>query len=242
MATAPPARTTLVVGASSTIGAAVAARLAARGDRPVLWGRDLDALTRAAEACRAAAPDGPEPVVAQVDVTDDAAVAAALTDLDALGPLGAVVWAAGTFDWGPAHTADPAAWRRLLDVTLVAAAAFTPRVLPLLVRAAPATLVYLGSGASRQAYPDNAAYVAAKHGLAGLARATFEDVRDLDVAVSLVSPGLVAAGAGLRSPAGQERPETLLAPDDVADAVAWVVGTPPRACPVELELQPQRRP
>ena len=40
--------------------------------------------------------------------------------------------------------------------------------------------------------------------------------------MSLVSPGLVAAGAGLLSPAGTDRPEELLAPEDVAAAVAWL--------------------
>lgn len=42
--------------------------------------------------------------------------------------------------------------------------------------------------------------------------------------VTLLSPGLVAAGAGLRAPG--VRPAQLLQPDDVAAAVRWVVGTP----------------
>jgi NADP-dependent 3-hydroxy acid dehydrogenase YdfG len=45
-----------------------------------------------------------------------------------------------------------------------------------LLAAAPSALVYLGSGAARQAYAHNAAYVASKHGVAGLAGATFLDV------------------------------------------------------------------
>jgi NADP-dependent 3-hydroxy acid dehydrogenase YdfG len=113
-------------------------------------------------------------------------------------------------------------------------------VLPTLVARAPSALVYIGSGAARRAYPFNAAYVASKHGLAGLAQATFLDVRDHGVKVSVVSPGLVAAGAGLLSPAGQERPGDLLTPDDVAAAVRFVVTFPASGCPVEIDLQPQR--
>jgi hypothetical protein len=52
----------------------------------------------------------------------------------------------------------------------------------------------------------------------------------------------VAAGAGLRSPAGQQRPEQLLAPADVADAVRFVVTFPARGCPTQIHLQPQRTP
>ena len=226
----------LVVGASSDIGRAVAVDRAAAGQDVVLWGRDEARLRATAEGCAGRAS------VDLVDVTDTAALRAALDRVLADGPLQTVVYAAGTFDWAPADEADPATWARLLDVNLTAAAVLTTMVLPPLLAAAPSALVYVGSGAGRRAYANNAAYVASKHGLAGLAWATFLDVRDRDVKVSIVSPGLVAAGAGLRSPAGQERPDELLSPADVAAAVRFVVDFPSNGCPVEVELQPQRTP
>jgi NADP-dependent 3-hydroxy acid dehydrogenase YdfG len=226
----------LVVGASSDIGGAIAADRAAAGQEVVLWGRDGARLHATAERC------GGRATVALVDVTDHGRVRTALDQVLDGGPLHTVVYAAGTFDWAPADRADPAAWQRLLDVNLTAAAVLTTMVLPPLLEAAPSALVYVGSGAGRRAYANNAAYVASKHGLAGLAWATFLDVRDRDVKVSVVSPGLVAAGAGLWSPAGQERPEELLSPADVAAAVRFVVDFPANGCPVEVELQPQRTP
>lgn len=87
--------------------------------------------------------------------------------------------------------------------------------------------------------------MASKHGLAGLAGlagATFLDVRDRGVKVSLVSPGLVAAGAGLLSPAGRTSPERLLTPADVAAAVRFVVTFSGTGCPTEIVLQPQHTP
>lgn len=154
--------------------------------------------------------------------------------------LSAVVYAAGVFDWAPADAGDPDVWDVLVTVNLTAATRVTRGVLPALIAGAPSSLVLLGSGAARTAFPGNPAYVASKHGLAGFARSVFLDVRDRDVAVTLLSPGLVAAGAGLRAPG--VRPADLLQPRDVADAVRWVVGTPAHVCPVEVELQPQRSP
>ncbi len=217
------------MGGSSDIGRAIGVALAALGHEVVLWGRDGDKLAAAATACSGRAE--------HVDVTDEAQMREALVRA---GELDVVVWAAGVFDWAPAHEADPGRWSRLLDVNLTAAAVLTALALPALVRRAPSALVYIGSGAARRAYPMNAAYVASKHGLAGLAHATFLDVRDHGVKVSLVSPGLVAAGAGLLSPAGQERPHELLNPDDVAAVVRFVVTFPANGCPVEIDLQPQR--
>jgi NADP-dependent 3-hydroxy acid dehydrogenase YdfG len=221
-----PRGAALVVGASSDIGAAVARGLTADGFDCLLWGRDRDRL----------AAVGP-----RWDVVDLRSPADVRTGLDRLpGRLSAVVYAAGLFDWAPADAGDPDVWDELVAVNLTAAMRVTRGVLPALLAAAPSSLVLLGSGAARTAFPGNPAYVASKHGLAGFARSVFLDVRDRDVAVTLLSPGLVAAGAGLRAPG--VRAGELLQPDDVAAAVRWVVGTPAHVCPVEIELQPQRSP
>ncbi|CAA9410897.1 MAG: hypothetical protein AVDCRST_MAG75-2745 [uncultured Propionibacteriaceae bacterium] len=229
----------LVVGASSEIGTAIAVELATQGYDLSLWGRDRQRLQAAAAMCPVTQRS---PAVDQVDVTDAQLVERTIEEVADRGPLRAVVFAAGLFDWAPADEADPASWARLFDVNLTSAAVLTRLVLPHLLAAAPSALIYIGSGAGHQKFANNAAYVASKHGLAGLAGAVFLDVRDRDVKVSLISPGLVAAGAGALSPAGQARPEQLLAAEDVAAAVRFVVTFPARGCPTEIHLQPQRNP
>ncbi len=231
-----PRRRALLVGATSEIGRGLAVELATLGYDLVLWGRRRAELDATAAQARGA---GADVGTAVVDVTDAAALDAAVTAL-APDPLHVAVWTPGLFDWGRADGADPAAWRALMDVNVTAPTVFTALVAPLLVSAAPSSLVYLGSGAGHQAYPDNAAYVASKHGLTGLARATFLDLRDAGVKVSLISPGMVAAGAGLLSPAGQSRPEELLAVADVAAALRFVLTSSPACCPTEVQLQPLR--
>lgn len=219
----PPPGTALVVGASSDIGAAVVAGLTADGYGCLEWGRDPARLGARSD---------------RVDLRVPAEVQAALGRLP--DRLDVVVLAAGLFDWAPADEGDPDVWDELVAVNLTSAMRVTRGVLPRLLAAAPSSLVLIGSTAARTAFAGNPAYVASKHGLAGFARSVFLDVRDRDVSVTLLSPGLVAAGAGLRAPG--VRPGELLRPADVADAVRWVVGTPPHVCPVEIDLQPQRTP
>jgi NADP-dependent 3-hydroxy acid dehydrogenase YdfG len=229
----------LVVGASSAIGSAIARELAGLGGALTLWGRRRPALEQAADACRGL---GVPTEVDLVDVTDDVQLREGLGRVVDRGPLQTVVWTPGLFDWARADAADVAVWRRVLEVNVTAPAVFTALVAPFLVTAAPSTLIYLGSGAGHQAYSSNAAYVAGKHGLTGLARATFLDLRDAGVKVSLISPGMVAAGASLASPAGQVRPQDLLGVDDVAAAVRFVMASSPSCCPTEIHLQPLRSP
>jgi NADP-dependent 3-hydroxy acid dehydrogenase YdfG len=227
----------LVVGASSEIGAAVAVALAERAPRLVLWGRDQDRLDATASRCGETAVR-----TRQLDVTDHAQLVEGLAAVRAEGPLDVVVWAAGAFDWALADQADPGRWRALAEVNLTAPMVFTALVLPHLVAAAPSALVYIGSGAGHVAYPNNAAYVATKHGLTGLARATYLDVRRHGVKVSLVSPGMVAAGGSLLAPMTEEQRDALLRPDDVAAAVAFVLDFPDHGCPTEIQLQPHLLP
>ena len=228
----------LIAGASSEIGRAVALELVECGYDVRLWGRNGQELAETERVCEAAGTA----TASVVDVRAIDQVEAGLADIEAQGPLGVVVYAAGAFDWAPADTADLAAWQNVFDVNLTAAAVLTRLALPPLLRAAPSALVYIGSAAGHQVFAGNAAYVASKHGLVALAGATFLDVRDRDVKVSVISPGLVAAGNGLLSPAGATRPHELLRPSDVAAAVRFVVSFPARGCPTQIHLQPQHTP
>ena len=227
----------LVVGATSEIGTAIATSLVSEVDRLVLWGRDPDRLAGAAAACRAARPEL-EVETRAVDVTRSAELADGVAALCAGGPVKVVVWTPGLFDWAPAQEADSARWRELAEVNVTAPMEFTPLVLPALVDAAPSALIYLGSGGGHAIYPNNAAYVSSKHAMAALAHATYADVRRYRVKVCVIAPGLVAAGAALWSPVGQEHPERLLRPEDVAAAVRFVVGFGDHGCPTEIRLQP----
>lgn len=224
----------LVSGATSTIGRATAVGLAQDGYDLVLWGRETDRLAGAAEAVRSG---GGEARTEAFDLRDRAALDAAA---GAVGPLRALVWAAGAFDYGTPDTLEPDAIEAVLDTVVVAAARTARLVLPALLAAPqPASLVLLGSGADRSAFPGNATYVAAKHGLRGLADALHLDLRERGVRVTLVSPGLVAAGAGLGAPGAEERRDELLQPEDVAAAVRFAVGFPGPGSVLHLDLEPR---
>ena len=195
----------------------------------MLWGRDGERLERAAEAV---GTHGPASTVV-VDVRDRAALDAAAARVDDGAPLAVAVWTAGLFDWALVDEADPARWDEIFDVNLSAAAHWAALLGPRLVAAAPARMVLLASGAGHTAYRNNAAYVASKHGLVGLGRALFQDLRDRGVGVSVLSPGIVDAGGGRLAPPGPR-----LRTGDVTAAVRYIVECPPWCCPTELLLQP----
>jgi short-subunit dehydrogenase len=94
----------------------------------------------------------------------------------------------------------------------------------------------MASVASIQAYPGNAGYCAAKHGLRGFARVVREETKDEGIRVTTVIPGAT------RTPTweGTELPdERFMAAEDVAQAVVDATGLSPRTVVEELLLRPQ---
>ncbi|MGZ4450140.1 MAG: SDR family oxidoreductase [Nocardioides sp.] len=174
------ARTHLVTGAGSGIGAALVDVLHERGDDLVLVARSQE---RAAEL-------GERYTRARTLVAD-LADPASLGGLDLPERLDSVVHAAGVVDLAPVGEATLEQWQEQLTVNLVAPAVLTRAALPAL-RAARGTVVFVNSGAGISAHPTWGAYAASKHGLRALADALRGEETPHGLRVTTVFPGRTA--------------------------------------------------
>ena len=112
-------RIALVTGSSRGIGFTLARGLARAGARVVLNGRDPAALDTATTAL---VTDGHDAVSVAFDVTDAAAVDAAIDGIEAgIGAIDICVINAGIQRRAPLHELDNAAWREVLDGNLSSA-------------------------------------------------------------------------------------------------------------------------
>ncbi|EAR52057.1 Short-chain dehydrogenase/reductase SDR [Oceanicola granulosus HTCC2516] len=178
-------KTYLVTGAANGIGQAVAQVLAAEGARLVLLDRDAAALEETAAGL------GGEVVTQAGSVTEardcDAAVAAAL---ERFGGLDGVSHNAGIQRYGDVVETSRALWDEVIDVNLTGAFVVSKAAMPAL-RQARGALVLTGSVQSFAAQQGALAYVAAKHGLAGLVAGMAVDEAAHGVRVNGVAPGSV---------------------------------------------------
>ncbi len=228
-------RRAIVTGASSGIGAATARALAAAGAEVVLVGRDPDRLAAVAAQC-------PRSRSVTLDVRDAAAVQAAL------GGLGAdlVVNNAGmALGAEKLPEGDPAEWAVVVDTNIKGVLHVLRATLPAMVAAGRGDHVLLGSVAGRQVYPGGNVYGATKHAVRALYEAQRLDLAGTGVRVSTVDPGMVETGfSTVRFRGDAERARavyqgmTPLAPEDVADAILWVVTRPPHVNVGEVVLWP----
>ncbi|GHF87277.1 SDR family oxidoreductase [Streptomyces thermodiastaticus] len=227
--------THVITGAGSGIGAAVARRLHARGDRLVLHARDAG---RAEEL--AAEFPGAETLVG--DLADPEALSEALSQQTLPDQVDSLLHIAGVVDLGAVGELSRKAWRRQLDVNLIAPAELTRLFLPGL-RAARGHVVFVNSGAGLNAHAGWSAYAASKHGLKALADALREEEHGNGVRVTTVYPGRTASPmqAKVHQQEGKEYdPSRWIDPESVATTVLTALDLPRDAEVTDLSVRPGR--
>jgi NAD(P)-dependent dehydrogenase (short-subunit alcohol dehydrogenase family) len=218
----------LVTGAAGGIGAAVSARLAADGYPLVLLDRVAARL-----------PDGATGQILVCDIADPASVAAAFERLHRQGdPLCAIVNVAGRNLAARVEQMDLADWSSMIDVNVGGMLAVVAAALPLMEGVPDAAIVNMASVAGYMASADYPAYVATKAGVEGLTKALAETLDRRGIRVHALAPGWVDAGFTHAATATMDAEEAaalvarasaqhllgrIARPDEIADAVAWLV-------------------
>lgn len=229
----------LVTGASSGIGAATAKALAAQGAAVALLARRADRLD---ELRRAIEDTGGTALPLPADVTDVAQVSAAVQRaVTELGRLDTVVNNAGLMRTGPVTQAALRDWDDLVAVNIQGVLYVARAALPHLVEAVAdsprgvADLVTISSTAGWVARPGTAVYSMTKFGVNAFSEAVRQELLGKKVRVGVVAPGTVDTEifSHLDAPsreAIQRQTEGMvkLRPDDVADAVVYMVTRPRR--------------
>jgi 3-oxoacyl-[acyl-carrier protein] reductase len=226
----------LVTGGSRGIGRAIALRLAALGSSVAICGRDAKALEGvSAELQRRTA----RVFSLAADVTRSVDVASLVEKAEAaLGPVSILVNNAGLGLFGPAHEKTEAEWDRVLDTNLKSVFLVSRAVAPSMIRRGAGDIVNISSLAGRNVFAGGGLYCASKWGVQGLSGSMAEDLREHGIRVSVVCPGSVATEFSGRGP---KDPSKVLAPDDVAHAVAMIVTQGPQSFLSEVHLRPLRK-
>ena len=178
--------TVLISGAASGIGAGLARELARAGHHVVVSDLRLADCREVAELIRAT---GGSAEAAELDVTSDASVAAALASLSR--PIEVLVNDAGLQHVAPLEEFPIDRWNYLIQVMLVGSARLTRAVLPAMRERRFGRIVNVGSIHSLVASPNKSAYVAAKHGLLGLTRTIALETADTDITINTICPSYV---------------------------------------------------
>jgi 2-hydroxycyclohexanecarboxyl-CoA dehydrogenase len=214
--TSAGSRVAIVTGTASGIGAAAAHELEARG-----WtvaGFDL----RPSPHCS---------FDLSLDMSDSGSVGDAVSRVEReLGPIGAIVSAAGYYEMLPVSEITLDKWRRMLSVHVGGFVNLSRAVLPGMMSAGSGSIVAITSELALGGGSNDAHYAAAKGTLLGLVRSLAAEFAPQGIRVNAVAPGptdtpLLAADSPWRAP---EYLSTLplgrlTSPEEVALCVAFLL-------------------
>ncbi len=233
----------LITGASQGIGAAIAKVFArdVRGVRLALVARNGRNLAAVARAC--AKPGGATGLAAGAtaeifpgDVSDEAAVAAmAAAVTKRFGAVDVLINNAGVFAGAPFAETKVAEFDRIVAANLRSAFLVTRAFVPGMLRRGRGDIFFMSSIAGLAAYPNGAAYCAAKFGVTGLAKVLRAETKGTGLRVCCVHPGATWspswAGSGVP-------PERIMPAADVARAFLDVYRLSRRTVVEEIVLRP----
>jgi len=201
------ARTVLVTGASSGIGAATAVELGRRGWRVAVGARRVERLAETAARVEAA---GGTAFAHALDVADPASVDAFCSAAEqALGPPDVLVNNAGANRSALVAEATVEDLRHDVELNLLGAIWATRRVLPGMLGRRSGDVVFVGSDVAVRPRTYQGAYVAAKCGLEGFARVLEMETEGTGVRSILVRVGPTGTEFGNQMP--RERIQEILA-------------------------------
>ena len=220
----------IVTGASSGIGYAVSEKLSALGYEVFGFGRDFGKAKWKAE-------DNVHPIVC--DVLDTDQLCACVKQIAEQHQIRILVNNAGVGYYGLHEELNPDKIKKLVRTNLEVPMILTQQLLRHLKENA-GYVINISSVTAVQSNPHGCAYGATKAGLSSFSHSLFDETRKYGVKVVTISPDMTQTNlyrnADFRE--GDET-ESYLLPEDVAQAVEWILGQREGIIVTDITLKPQ---
>lgn len=234
--------TVLITGATAGFGEAMARRFVRDGHRVIAAGRRADRLEALAHEL------GDALLAFPLDVTDAAAVAALPGSLpEAWQAADVLVNNAGlALGTAPAFQASLEDWDTMVATNVTGLIRLTHAILPGMVARDQGHIVNISSAAATYPYPGGNVYGATKAFVTQFSLNLKADLIGTGVRVTNLEPGLVGGSefSQVRYGGDSEKAAAVyadiapLSPQDIAEAVAWVIGLPRHVNINRMEMMP----
>lgn len=237
----------VIVGASSGIGAAVAAGLAKEGANVVLAARRTDALEKVKRRCAAF---GGKVLIQKTDVTNKQEVEDLVSTTSAkLGPVDILVSCAGVMYFTMMANVQTEEWDRTVDVNCKGLLNCISSVVPGMLSRGTGHFVAISSDAGRKVFPGLGVYSASKFFVEATLQALRVETAGTGLRVTSIQPGNTATELlGMSTDAeaikkfGEPTGAKVLDAEDVASSIVYAVCQPEHVAVNEVLIEPRDEP
>jgi NAD(P)-dependent dehydrogenase (short-subunit alcohol dehydrogenase family) len=222
-------KTALIVGAGSGLSAALARALARDGYDVILAARNIDKLAGLCNETRATG--------IRCDVGQRVEVDRLFEQLDSgPGTPNVVIYNPSARVRGALIDLDPAKVAETLTITALGGFLVGQAAARRMLKAQAGTIVFTGASASVKGYAQSAAFAMGKFALRGLAQSMAREMQPQGIHVAHV-----VIDGGIRSaarPVPADKPDSLLAPEAIAESYMHLINQPRSAWSWEIEVRP----
>lgn len=232
----------VVTGASGGIGREIALLLAQRGAKVVLTARNEEKLNAVKQDIEAS---GGQAAVVIGDITKEA-TAHAVRDA-ALNNFGSIEILINNAGYGPPVSLldmSEDMWDITVDTCLKSVYLMSRAVLPTMLDANTGRIVQISSLAGKNGYENRTAYCAAKFGIRGFTEALNEELSGTNIRTHIIHPAAVATTWWENTDDAQANNimEGMVKPQEIAEAVLYVIDQPDRIQIDEVTVSTFRSP
>jgi 3-oxoacyl-[acyl-carrier protein] reductase len=228
----------VVTGAGRGIGRAVAINLAQSGCRVILTARTPAQLEKVQQEILAL---GGEAICIAADLTRDEEIDRLFEESNRrCQPADILINNAGWGKRAPVVKARHEDWDQTFRLNIRAPMILAKSFLPQMIEKGEGAVINIGSISGKTGEANGAAYAASKFGLIGFTQSLYDEVREHGIKVAVILPGFV--DTPLIPPNPRLDRSKMIQPADVAQAVDYILTSPPTCCPVEITLRPQKSP
>jgi 3-hydroxy acid dehydrogenase / malonic semialdehyde reductase len=238
-------KTVLITGATSGIGRACAHQFAREKYRLIITGRREDRLRDLKNELEK--NNAAEVHTLYFDVRNQSEVETALKNLpQAWQKVDILINNAGlAAGKDPIQSGKRENWERMIDTNIKGVLYVSEQIIPQMIARNSGHIVNVGSTAGKETYPGGNVYCATKHAVEAITEGMRQDLLAHNIRVSRVCPGMVDTEFSLvRFDGDQQKADATyqgmqpLKPEDVADAIFYMVTRPPHVCVNDLVLLP----
>ncbi len=229
----------VITGASSGIGKGIALRFAQEGAEVVLLARRLNRLKMIKEQIE---QDGGKTHVYKTDLCEVDQIKKTCQEIhEQVGDIDILVNNAGVGYHGALEEMSLKQYERMFNLNMRALYLMSQEFLPEMKKHHDGVIINIGSIAGTMGMPNLSLYCASKYAVHGFSESLLEEVREHNIKVSVIAPGLVNTeffGQRKASPRGDLK--DYIQPEDIADVAVLCASSSQTATLKQIIVRPRR--